>query len=112
MGVLTLLTCSGGLFALFHLDKICNTFGFPLPIEVKKIWRTDLQDVVCVVSPTKHNPLLLFTYKISLISNFSESIPCIYFCLLCFSVYFCWCSLFFNGLFKLIVICSLVRWLL
>lgn len=36
MGVLTLLTCSGDLFALSNLNKICNTFGFPLLTEVEK----------------------------------------------------------------------------
>lgn len=67
MRVLTLFSCSGDLFALFPLNKICDTFGFPLLIEVEKYGEQTCK-MWSVVSSTKH---YLFTYTILLIS-FSE----------------------------------------
>lgn len=51
-----------------------------------------------------HSPLTIFQNTFLVLIS-------VYLLLLCL-FYFCWHSLFFNDLFKLIVICSLVPWLL
>lgn len=115
MGVLTLHTCSGDLLVLFYLNKICNTFGFPLLIEVEKygeqtckmwsLWSVSLNTTHCSSSLISfHSSLTIFQNKFLVLIS-------VYVLLLCL-FYFCWHSLFFNDLFKLIVMCSLVPWLL